>query len=135
MKCAGVAKLRPRGQHWQMEDYEAPVSESPPSLAADPLDHLDIRVGTVAEVLEEQAARTRMRIDFGPQLGLREATLLLSGRYKTNQLVGRQVCAVVNPHLQTASFNKVLVLGMPDHSGAAVLIRPDQRVPDGGRLF
>jgi len=52
-------------------------------------------------------------------------------------LIGRQICAVVNfPVRQIGPFvSEVLTLGMPDASGEVVLIKPDLRIPDGGRLF
>ncbi|WP_227003328.1 tRNA-binding protein [Kozakia baliensis] len=97
-------------------------------------DALDIRVGTVTQARLD-AGVTQMWIDFGPQFGIRRTAAKLSKRYKADQLIGSQVCAVVNPRPQVTSFNQVLALGMPDRSGEVVLIRPDQRVPDGGKLF
>ncbi len=57
--------------------------------------------------------------------------------YAPDQLIGRQVCAVVNfPPRRIAGFlSEVLTLGMPDENGAVVLVRPDLAVPNGGRLF
>ena len=53
------------------------------------------------------------------------------------ELLGRQVCAVVNfaPRQIGPFISEVLVLGMPDEDGAVVLVRPDLRVPNGGKLF
>ena len=57
--------------------------------------------------------------------------------YQTDTLIGRQVCAVVNfPPRQIGPFvSEVLTLGLPDLQGSVVLIRPDFKVPDGGKLF
>lgn len=94
----------------------------------------DIRVGTIASA-QEEGDKTLLWIDFGAHLGVRRATMALAKQYKVTQLVGRQVCAVVNPRLHTTTANQVLALGMPDRSGDLVLICPDHRVPDGGKLF
>ncbi len=57
--------------------------------------------------------------------------------YKPDQLIGRQVCAVVNfPPRQIGPFlSEVLTLGLPDENGEVVLIKADFKLPDGGRLF
>ncbi|GBQ87472.1 tRNA-binding protein [Asaia krungthepensis] len=94
----------------------------------------DIRVGTIASAIEE-GEKTLLWIDFGAHLGVRRAIMTLAKRYRAPQLVGRQVCAVVNPQLNNTTVNQVLALGMPDRSGDMVLICPDHRVPDGGKLF
>ena len=61
----------------------------------------------------------------------------LTVHYRPDQLIGRQVCAVVNfPPRQIGPFiSEVLTLGMPDEDGAVVLVKPDFKVPNGGRLF
>ena len=57
--------------------------------------------------------------------------------YKPDQLIGRQVCAVVNlpPRQIGPMVSEVLTLGLPDENGEVVLIKPDFKLPDGGRLF
>jgi tRNA-binding protein len=57
--------------------------------------------------------------------------------YTPEALIGRQVAAVVNfaPRRIAGFMSEVLVLGMPDPAGAVVLLGPDQRVPNGGRMF
>lgn len=95
---------------------------------------LDIRVGTVVQA-EQEAGAVRLWINFGPEFGQRRSSLRLSSRYDLQGLVGSQVCAVVNPRPHGAAFDEVLTLGMTDHVGEIVLIRPDQRVADGGKLF
>ena len=76
-------------------------------------------------------------IDFGPEIGVKQSSAQLTIHYKADQLIGRQVCAVVNfPPRQIGPFmSEVLTLGMPDADGAVVLVKPDFKVPNGGKLF
>lgn len=101
---------------------------------------LDIRVGTVVEARLFPAARKpalQLVIDFGPEIGTRTSSAQITVHYKPDQLIGRQVCAVVNfPPRQIGPFlSEVLTLGLPGDEGEVVLIKPDFAVPDGGRLF
>ena len=103
-------------------------------------ERVDIRVGTVVAAEPYPDARKpaiKLRIDFGPAIGLRQSSAQLTVHYTPEQLIGRQVCAVVNfaPRQIGPFRSEVLTLGMPDADGGVVLIRPDQAVPDGGRLF
>ena len=117
-----------------MNPDREPAADSQPSAVAADMMQPDIRVGTIASAREE-GEKMLLWIDFGALLGVRRATMALAKRYGASQLVGRQVCAVVNPQLQNTTVNQVLALGMPDRSGDMVLICPDHRVPDGGKLF
>ncbi len=106
----------------------------------DDFDRIDIRVGTIVEARplpEARKASISMVIDFGPEIGRKRSSAQLTVHYKPDQLVGRQVCAVVNfaPRRIAGFESEVLTLGMPDEEGAVVLVRPDFRLPDGGRLF
>jgi tRNA-binding protein len=101
---------------------------------------LDIRVGTITDAKPFPEARKpaiKLWIDFGPDIGTRRSSAQITTHYKTDQLIGRQVCAVVNlPPRQIGPFvSEVLTLGLPDEDGEVVLIRPDFTVPDGGKLF
>ena len=103
-------------------------------------ERIDIRVGTVKDAQPFPEARKpaiKLKIDFGPELGVKGSSAQITVHYKADQLIGRQVCAVVNfPPRRIGPFvSEVLTLGMPDEDGAVVLIRPDFKVPDGGRLF
>src|SRR6201994_811903 len=111
-----------------------------PEIAFSDFDKVDIRVGTVIDAQPFPQARKpaiKLTIDFGPDIGTRKSSAQLTVHYKPDQLIGRQVCAVVNfPPRQIGPFvSEVLTLGMPDEDGAVVLIRPDLRVPNGGKLF
>jgi tRNA-binding protein len=103
-------------------------------------ERVDIRVGTIIDAQPFPEARKpafRLTIDFGAGIGTKRSSAQLTVHYKTDQLIGRQVCAVVNfPPRQIGPFmSEVLTLGMPDDDGSVVLIKPDFKVPNGGRLF
>lgn len=101
---------------------------------------VDIRVGTVLEAAPLEGARKpalRLLIDFGPGLGAKKSSAQITVHYRPEQLVGRQIAAVVNfPPRQIGKFmSEVLTLGFPDADGSVVLIAPTLGVPNGGRLF
>jgi tRNA-binding protein len=101
---------------------------------------VDIRAGTIISAQPFPEARkpaVKLTIDFGDEIGVKKSSAQLTVHYKCDQLLGRQVCAVVNfPPRQIGPFiSEVLTLGMPDEDGAVVLVRPDLRVPNGGKLF
>ncbi len=103
-------------------------------------DRLDIRVGTVVDAQPFPQARKpafKLWIDFGPDIGTKASSAQITVHYAADQLIGRQVCAVVNfPPRRIAGFeSEVLTLGFPDAEGAVVLARPDLTVPNGARLF
>ncbi len=100
----------------------------------------DIRIGTVIVAEEFPEARKpsyRLRIDFGPTIGERKSCAQIAANYTTGDLIGRQVAAVVNfpPRQIGPAISEVLTLGFADEAGNVVLFAPDQRVPNGARLF
>jgi tRNA-binding protein len=110
------------------------------TIAFSDFERVDIRVGTIVEALPFPEARKpaiKLTIDFGDEIGVKRSSAQLTVHYKPDQLIGRQVCAVVNfPPRQIGPFiSEVLTLGMPDDDGSVVLIKPDFKVPNGGRLF
>ncbi len=101
---------------------------------------VEVRVGTVVAAEPFPEARHpayRLRVDFGPEIGVKKTSARITAHYRPADLVGRQVAAVVNfpPKQIGKSMSEVLVLGFPDEVGEVVLLQPDQRVPNGGRLF
>lgn len=101
---------------------------------------VDIRVGRILDVKPFPQARKaayQLRIDFGQEIGERQSSAQLVARYSPDELLGRDVLAVVNfPPRQIANFfSEVLVLGVPDEDGQVVLVQPSHEVPLGGRLF
>ncbi len=101
---------------------------------------LDIRVGTVTRAEPFPEARKpayRLWVDFGPDIGEKKSSAQLTTLYALEELVGRQVVAVVNfsPRQIGKFMSEVLVLGLPDEAGEVVLLAPSKAVPDGGRMF
>lgn len=101
---------------------------------------VEVRVGTVVAAEPYPEARKpaiKLTVDFGPEVGTRRSSAQVTRHYTPESLVGRQVLAVVNfPPKQIGKFrSECLVLGVPDDGGEVVLVRPDQPVPNGGRLY
>ena len=101
---------------------------------------VDIRVGRIVAAEPFPQARKpayKLEIDFGPQIGRKRSSAQITKHYRLDELVGRQVLAVVNfPPRQIGPFmSQVLTLGVPDEAGEVVLIGPGHAVPDGGRMF
>ena len=101
---------------------------------------VDIRVGTIISVEPFPEARKpafKLKIDFGHAIGIKKSSAQITRHYSIEQLMGRQVAAVVNfPPRQIGPFmSEVLTLGFPDDAGGVVIVGPSLPVPNGGKLF
>ena len=113
---------------------------APGRITFDDFLKVDIRVGTIVEAAVFPEARKpayRLMIDFGPEIGVKKSSAQITKNYRLEELVGRQVAAVVNfpPRQIGRLMSEVLTLGFPDAEGEVMLIGPDRKVPNGGRMY
>ena len=110
------------------------------TITYDDFQKVDIRVGRITRAEPFPEARKpayKLWVDFGAEIGEKRSSAQITVHYTLEELVGRQVLAVVNfpPRQIGKVMSEILVLGVPDEAGKVVLMRPDQNVPIGGRLF
>lgn len=99
---------------------------------------LDIRVGTIIKAEEFKNAKKsayKLEIDFGEEIGIKKSSAQITNLYKPEELIGKQILAVVNfPSKQIADFiSEVLVLGTYSKNGV-ILITPDKEASNGDKL-
>ncbi len=109
-------------------------------ITYDDFSKVDIRVGIIVKVEDFPQARKpayKLWIDFGSEIGVKASSAQITKHYLKDELLGKQVLAVVNfPLKQIGPFmSEVLTLGLPDKNGDVVLIVPSTNVPIGGKLF
>lgn len=109
-------------------------------IAFDDFLKVDIRVGKIIEANAFPEARKpayKLTIDFGGDIGIKSSSAQITFHYTLEELVGREVVAVVNfPPRQIGPFmSEVLTLGVPDQDGHVVLLAPTKDVPVGVRMF
>ncbi len=101
---------------------------------------LDIRVGKIVEVLDFPEARNpsyKLKIDLGPEVGVKKSCAQLTENYSKDDLKNKMVLCVVNfpPRQIGPAVSEVLTLGVPDKNGKCILITPDKDAPLGGKLY
>jgi tRNA-binding protein len=101
---------------------------------------IEIRVGTIISVeLNNKLRKTSyvLKIDFGDEIGIKKSAAQLTKNYNIEQLLDKQIAAVINfPKKQIGNLiSEVLVLGFPDCNNEPILISPDKKLADGGRLY
>ena len=101
---------------------------------------VDIRLGTIIEAKEYDQLKIPsilLKINFGEEIGIKKTSAQLQKYYKSDELINKQVIAVVNfkPKQIGKIISEVLVLGVPDLENEPVLLSPDKPVNNGGKLF
>ena len=101
---------------------------------------VDIRVGTVIESKLNKKSKNSslyLLIDFGEKIGKKKSSAQLTKYYLPEELIGKQVAAVINfpPKQIGKMISEVLVLGFPDDDHNPVLVMPSIKISNGGKLF
>ncbi|HTM06190.1 MAG TPA: tRNA-binding protein [Patescibacteria group bacterium] len=100
---------------------------------------VELRVGTIVEVVDFPQAKKpayKLKIDLGPDLGIKDSSAQITVHYQKHELIDKQVVCVVNfPSKQIGPFiSQVLTTGFTDQENAIVLCVPDRLVPNGVKL-
>ena len=139
--CGVVPRSPAEGRTNDSRSGSAMTDDARPApISFDDFLKVDVRVGRIVEAEVFEKARKpayKLKIDFGPEIGIKRSSAQITVRYSPDELVGRLVMGVVNfPPRQIGPFmSEVLTLGVPDAEGNVVLVTPDKDVPIGGRLY
>ena len=101
---------------------------------------IEIRLGTIISAELNNKLRKPsyvLKIDFGDEIGVKKSSAQLTRNYKVDQLLYKQIAAVINfPKKQIGDLiSDVLVLGFPDDNNDPILFSPDKKLVDGGQLY
>ena len=101
---------------------------------------IEIRVGTIISAELNNKLRKPsyvLKIDFGDKIGIKKSSAQLTKNYTIDQILHKQIAAVINfPKKQIGDLiSEVLVLGFPDNNNEPILISPDKKLTNGGRLY
>ena len=101
---------------------------------------IEIRVGTIISAKLNNKLRKPsyvLKIDFGDEIGIKKSSAQLTKNYEIDQLLNKQIAAVINfPKKQIGDLtSEVLVLGFPDNNNEPILISPDKKLTNGGQLY
>lgn len=108
-------------------------------ISWDDFEKIDIRTGTIIDVNDFPKARKpayKLTIDFGGELGIKRSSAQITAHYSREELLNRQVVAVVNfPPKQIADFiSECLVLGVYDENKDVILLQPQRSVSNGMKI-
>ena len=100
---------------------------------------VELRIGTVvaAEVFPEaRKPAYKLKVDFGPEIGIKPSSAQITHQYQAEELVGRQVLGVVNfaPKRIGPFLSECLICGFYREDGSVILAVPDKPVPNGAKL-
>ena len=101
---------------------------------------IEIRLGTIISAELNNKLRKPsfvLKIDFGNEIGIKKSSAQLRKNYSIDQLIDKQIAAVINfPKKQIGDLiSEVLVLGFPDEDNEPILISPDKKLVNGGQLY
>ena len=111
-----------------------------PKLSYSDFFKVDIRVGTILKAEENNILKKPsiiLEIDFGEQIGIKKSSTQLQSNYTVQDLINKQIAAVVNfsPKQIGKVISEVLVLGFPNNQKEPILISPDMKIKNGGKLY
>jgi tRNA-binding protein len=110
------------------------------TISWDDFAKVELRVGRIIKAEPFPEARKpayKLLVDFGPEIGQRKSSAQVTGLYAMDELLGKQVVAIINfpPKQIGPLMSECLVTGFPDEQGHVALCVPDRPVPLGAKLF
>ncbi len=111
-----------------------------PKISFSEFEKIDIRLGTIIEAQENNNLKKPsiiLKIDFGKEIGIKKSSAQIKKNYQVNELINKQIIAVVNfePKQIGNIISEVLVLGLPDMNDQPILLSPQKKMPNGIKLY